>query len=406
VRSRPRVALDLRWLQQAHRNSPGGALGGIAVVTRNLWLGLAAADAVDMTALLDAGDLPPTLSRMLDDTRVRSVVRLPGSEVSEGRGSRRLFRRLLENEVPWMTDLRRLDIDILHRLDHVPPPRRAAFATVATVYDVIPFEPAGYLPPAQRLLRRCEQMMIAAQTRAAVVVAISHATARRLVEHVPALSGRVHVIPCGVLPPPAPRDASRSSAPYFLHVGTLAGRKNPAGLLQACALFRQHGSPSARLVCAGPYRSAPHAVNDIRRLGSQLGIDDAIDIVDEVDDAALADLYRGAVALVFPSFDEGFGLPLVEALAVGTPCVAADLEACREAAGPLGIYVDPGSAVSIADGMQRAADPLHRARIAERGPSWATGFSVADMAARYLAVYHAVLDNRNETAAVAHGQSH
>jgi glycosyltransferase involved in cell wall biosynthesis len=133
----------------------------------------------------------------------------------------------------------------------------------------------------------------------------------------------------------------------------------------------------------------------IRVLARQLNVDSLVRVLDHVSDASLAELYRGCLALVYPSFDEGFGLPLVEALAMGAPCVSSDISACREAAGALGIYVNPHSSDSIAAGMERVRDPAHRRHIAEAGPVWAERFSIGQMAENYVRIYAQALARRH-----------
>ncbi len=372
-------------------NAPSGGLGGIAVLSRNLWRGLARRGDVELLAVVAAGELAPELVALIAEAPAASVVALGGrsARASEGSGSRRLLRRFIENELPVPNRLRSVPIDVLHRLDHTAPPRRAPFASVTTICDSIAFdEPPRGTSLRHRVLLKCEQRMLALSHRADAVAAISETTARRLVQHVPSLAGRVDVVFIGTeLPALAPQATAADSEPYFLHVGALVERKNPGGLLHAFAQFIARNGAVAHLVCAGPYRTAPAVAARIHVLARQLNIDSLVRIPDNVSDAALAELYRGCQALVYPSFDEGFGLPLVEALATGTPCVSSDISACREAAGTLGIYVDPHSPDSIAAGMERARDPAHRRRIAEGGPVWAQQFSIARMAENYVQIY-------------------
>jgi hypothetical protein len=139
-----RVALDLRWLQQAYVNSPEGGLGGVATFGRNLWLGLAEANAgIDLMAILRRGVIPRALADTLERARGAKVILLGTrhSLFAESRASRRLAGRFLETEVIGLPSVSRHRIDILHRLDHTPPPRRAPFATVVTVYDLIGLDP-------------------------------------------------------------------------------------------------------------------------------------------------------------------------------------------------------------------------------------------------------------------------
>jgi hypothetical protein len=179
-----RVGLDLRWLQQAYVNAPDGGLGGVAVLSRNLWRGLARRSDVDLVALVSAGDVPRELAALLAEAAAARVVALGGRSAlrSEGRGSRRLLRRFIENELPLPNQLRESPIDVLHRLDHTAPPRHAPFASVMTICDSIVFdEPPRGTSLRHRVLWKCEQRMLALSHRADAVAAISETTARRLV---------------------------------------------------------------------------------------------------------------------------------------------------------------------------------------------------------------------------------
>jgi len=393
-----RVALDLRWLQQACRNSPDGGLGGIAVFSRNLWIGLAEArPGLDLVAILREGPIPPALAAIL--------ARAPGAQVltvgprgaffSEARASRRLMARHIETEWTRMRPLSRLGVDVLHRLDHTPPPRRADFATVVTVYDLIGLTdstPAGSLR--QRLLRRYQHRHFGRISRAAAIAPISEATAGGLRERFPALADRMVVIPPGISNLAGGDALTRSTllpAPppgrYFLHVGLLTPRKNPEGLIQALRRYvSAHGRDTA-LVCVGPYEANDGIRATIEETARRHDVADLVHVLGAVPDVALGQLYCGAEALVFPSFDEGFGLPLVESLACGTPCVASDSAVSREAAGPLAIYVDPCSSDSIAGGMVLAVSREHRSTVKREGPRWSGKYSLEAMAQQYIRLY-------------------
>lgn len=152
-----RVALDLRWLQQACCNSPEGGLGGIAVFSRNLWIGLAEADSdVELVAILREGRISSSLAAILERAPRAQTVSLGPRHpfFKESRGSRRLAGRHPETEWIGMTSLSRLGIDVLHRLDHTAPPRRADFATAATVHDLIGLaDPPRTATVTERLVR-------------------------------------------------------------------------------------------------------------------------------------------------------------------------------------------------------------------------------------------------------------
>jgi len=232
--------------------------------------------------------------------------------------------------------------------------------SVATVYDVIflkrrelyPFWWRAYWTRALR----------ASAARAAAVIAISQATARDLESLLPEVRGKVHAVPGGVNPASfaaAGNGTAPARPPYFLCVGNLTNRKNVPVLLDAFASIRE--STGAGLVLAG---AAEYGGGEVLNRVNEQGVSD----VGRVSDAELAALYRGALAFVYPSSDEGFGLPVLEAMACGVPVVTTTGGALPEAAGDAGILVPPGSAADLADALKRVAtDPALRADLAARG---------------------------------------
>jgi glycosyltransferase involved in cell wall biosynthesis len=172
------------------------------------------------------------------------------------------------------------------------------------------------------------------------------------------------------------------SARYFLHVGVLHQRKNPEGLLGA---FRALAAsfPDLHLVCVGPYQTSSEARRRVRALALRLGVEARVHLVGDLPDATLVRAYRGSLGLVFPSLYEGFGFPVVEALACGVPVVAGDNSSLPEVGGDLAVLVDARDHGAIAGAMGRVLDDDRlRARALAEGPAWAKRFSWAAAAAR------------------------
>ena len=171
---------------------------------------------------------------------------------------------------------------------------------------------------------------------------------------------------------------------YLLFVGNPKPHKNLEGLLAA---FADLDSASARLVIVGEKSSNKGSTGDARPPS-------AISI-GRVDDARLPALYQGALALCFPSLYEGFGLPVVEAMASGTPVIASSTPAVAEIAGDAALLVDPRDASEWTAAMaQLLVDPTLRQKLAARGQERAREFTWGKTARRTLELYRAVLAER------------
>lgn len=167
-----------------------------------------------------------------------------------------------------------------------------------------------------------------------------------------------------------PAASSPSAHPYFLSVGALEPRKAPDVLVAGFRLARERGL-EAELVVAGDGRVNVEAPG-VRRLG-------------HVED--LGSLYAGALAVVLPSWVEGFGLTPVEGIAAGTPAIVSDLAVLREVLGDGALYVRPGDAAGLADALLRlAGDPELRAQLLTAGREAIAPLSWAETARRTRAV--------------------
>jgi glycosyltransferase involved in cell wall biosynthesis len=214
--------------------------------------------------------------------------------------------------------------------------------------------------------------------RAARVLAVSEWTKRDLVEHYGIPAKKVVVTPNGVDSLFAPKGARRDGAPYALFVGTLQPRKDPLAALEALALVGR----DLRLVLVGPDKGSG---DEARRTAAKLGLEGRVEFAGHVEKQELAELYRGAACLVFPSRYEGFGLPVVEAMASGTPVVATAAGSIPEIAGDAAVLVEPGDAAALAGGIERAL--ADRERLVPAGLERARRYSWAETARRTLAVY-------------------
>jgi glycosyltransferase involved in cell wall biosynthesis len=216
--------------------------------------------------------------------------------------------------------------------------------------------------------------------RAARVVCVSEATRRDLLASAPLDPSRVSVVPTGnLLPLWATSGAAVPGLPerYLLFVGSRQVRKNFVGTMRALApLLERTGGPS--LVCTG--RLDAFEVD----LLESLGLDRAVLGVD-ASDATLVTLYERALGLVFPSFYEGFGLPVLEAMALGCPVVTSSTSSLPEVAGDAALLVDPCDPAALLLAATRLVDePDLRARLSEAGRRRAALFTFESMMSRFL----------------------
>lgn len=305
------------------------------------------------------------LGKLASGLRVVALTRRPDL-VPEGIESYRLDARLQEVRMAVAVPraLRRLRPDLVH-FQHVLPPFHRGPAVV-TVHDLSFERDALAMGRRDRLVFRT--LVPSAVRRARRVLTVSERTRRDLEElyHVP--PEKIVVTPNGVDARFAPGGEPGS---YLLYVGAVQARKDPLAALDAA---RAAGLP---LVVVGPQKE-PALARRLRAGGAE--------VRGYVDDDELARLYRGAAALVFPSRYEGFGLPVLEAMASGTPVVATPDAAVREVAGEAAVYAprhELGAAVqrAVADRARLAAAGLERARL----------FTWEAAARRTLEVYEEVL---------------
>ena len=197
---------------------------------------------------------------------------------------------------------------------------------------------------------------------------------------------------------PGDADAARArvashgiTKPYVLFVSSLWPYKNCDGLLRGWALARKE-VPGRQLAIVGPGRDENYLAK-LRSLVAELGIADDVVFVGGVPLEETVDFYRAADAFVYPSLNETFGLPILEAMACGCPVVTSDTSAMPETAGGAAVLCDPHEPASIARGVIEAAGP-GRDRRRDAGLRRAAEFTWAATGAATLDVYREVAENR------------
>lgn len=264
---------------------------------------------------------------------------------------------------------------------------------VTTVHDLA-FErfPEQYPAAKQRYLRLMTRL---STRRAAKVIAVSRATGRDLVELYGVPQPKIEVIPNGIdegfgRPPEAElaqfRAARQLPEDFFLFVGTLQPRKNLDTLLRAYALVA--GQVSWPLVVVG---AAGWQYDPIFQLVRRLGIGERVRFAGYAPGDELACWYGSAAVFVLPARYEGFGLPVLEAMACGTPVITSNRSSLPEVAGEAALLVDPDRPQELAAALLKlAAQPELRQELAQRGLRQAAGFSWRRSAAATMQVYRQV----------------
>ena len=263
-------------------------------------------------------------------------------------------------------------------------PFRPKTPTLLTLYDFIVCHYPEYLSARARLLSRFAHQL--AIRTADALIAISEATKQDLIQQFNPQKP-IYVTPLAAAPHFRPVDATamrrKFGLPeqYLLYFGSNKPHKNIVSLIRAVAQL-----PNAPLlVVAGAWLPEhPEAKVETERLG----LTNRVRFLGRVESADLPALYSGAALFTFPSLYEGFGLPVIEAMACGTPVVCGKVWSLPEVGGDAVTYFDPNSAESIAHTInQLLTNPAQRADLAERGLAQAASFSWQRIAQQTLDIY-------------------
>ena len=234
--------------------------------------------------------------------------------------------------------------DVFHFSDWMYPPQRAGIRAT-TIYDLVPLRFPEWVAPRTRSMHTAKYRN-AART-CDLIVCISRHTAGEVGERLGVSRERLAVAHPGVdarFTPEGPV-SERARAPYILSVSTLEPRKNLRALVDAFSVLRRR-RPDVSLVLAG----AEEGVEAAALQG------EGVELLGYVAEEELARLYRGAAAFAYPSRFEGFGMPVVEAMASGTPVVASADASLDEASGTAALRVDPDDTEAFALALERVLD--------------------------------------------------
>ncbi|HEX2254220.1 MAG TPA: glycosyltransferase family 1 protein [Thermoanaerobaculia bacterium] len=298
--------------------------------------------------------------------------------------------------VSWR--LFRMRVDLYHSTHYVLP-ALVPCPVVATIHDIIHLLYPEFLPSklaffyAQRMIRRT-------LARGDRIVAVSRNTKEDLMQYFDVDGAKIQVIYNGV------DDVFRRRLggeevdrwlrdlgvprPYVLFVGNPSKpHKNLDRVVQAYARAKKLHGFEAKLVCVGDRRKAEFK---IRSRAEQLGVGDDVVLLGHVVDEALPAIYQGAGLFLYPTLYEGFGLPVIEAMASGVPVITSRSSALREIAEGYAHLVDPLDVEGMADAIgQLMADPDHRTGLAKLGLRRAETFQWRRTAERTLEIYQSTI---------------
>ena len=364
------VALNLAFLTP-------GEMGGLEVYARRLTEALARRDDVRLTLLL-----PRQAGSSASWSELGQVVALPTDP-------RRRVEWVLADQVHVPRAAKRAGAEVLHSLASTGP-LAGLVPRVVTVHDLnylmFPETHFGLRARGMRLL------VPAAARRSRRVIVSSEATKADLIQHLGLAAGKIDVVPLALGHPPAAGARSREQTradleagerPILLTVSAKRPHKNLMRLLGALARLPEAGRP----LLVMPGYPTPHE-DELRARAAQLGVDGDVRLLGWVSEQELEDLYGAADAFVFPSLHEGFGMPVLDAMARGVPVATSGRTSLAEVAGEAALLFDPEDEASIACAIERLLDDHELAgRLAAAGAEQARRFSWEATAAGAVASY-------------------
>ncbi len=296
----------------------------------------------------------------------------------------------LRAALPWR--LWRDRADLIHLPSTIVPPLLPCPAVV-TVHDLAWARFPDTYDPAD--LRMQTQVVPKSVLKAAHVIAVSRSTARDVAEVLYVPADRITAIPLGVsdtYTPHGPKlggdefqGANQVRDGCILHTGGLHPRKNLGRLLEAYALLRRE-EPAPPLVIAGNI-DTPWGRELIQQV-TNLDLTSEVIFPGLITERVMPSLYRSAITLVYPSLYEGFGLPILEAMASGTPVITSDGSSMLEVAGEAAVLVNPENTEELAGALRRVlTDSSLRLRLIEQGLQRSRQFTWERTARETVAVY-------------------
>jgi glycosyltransferase involved in cell wall biosynthesis len=357
-----------------------GRIGGLESYARGLVSGLAQVDSGHEFVILANRENAETWSDLPENFYVHECPVNGESKVA----------RTLYEERRLNGAARRLGVEILHSLYHVAPPPAPGLISVATIPDIIftrfprEFGPvrravAGYL--VRRTARLCHR-----------ILTLSEFSRREIHDVLRAPVEKIDVTPLAAVDLPEQREEADAffrqcsiAEPYLFSVASTYYHKNLGGLLRAYALLRERHRVAHRLVVSG-LKMAAH--DEFVAAVRAMRLEDCVTFTGWAPPAALRALYERAACFVFPSLYEGFGLPPLEAMALGAPVACSNTTSLPEVVGDAAALFDPASPESMAEAIHRVLeDAPWRQSLIAKGRARAALFSWDECARLTLESY-------------------
>lgn len=344
-------------------------------------------------------DLLSGLQRLGAEIRVRAIVRAEAEHTIAP-----LCDEAIVEDVPIYTVREQFQIpraargcDLLH-VPHYNVPVLYRDPVVATIHDLTHLTAPAFRKSAKAWLYAWPMLQAAAR-KASLIITVSEHSKREISRRLGIRAEKIAVIHNGVGPRFRFRNRTEARArvqaalgiarPYLLYVGNLKPHKNVPALVRAFAKLRSRRGMDYLLVLGGDDQAHRNAVLSEC---AALGIRDAVLHVPWISEDLLPDVYAAADLLVMPSICEGFGLPVLEAMACGTPVVCSRAMALPEVAGDAALYIDPHDIEAMAAAIERVlCSPAVQAEMREKGFRQAAKFKWEESARKHVEVYQRVL---------------
>jgi glycosyltransferase involved in cell wall biosynthesis len=310
------------------------------------------------------------------------------------------LRSVLPGKLPRLIYLAKLQLlspvrhafsgfDVVHFTNfYAPIWKSPSIRYVVTIHDLVIWENPELVPLPKMMVRALRKLAEFGIKKADAVVVPTPSSGDRLVDLLKLDTKKVFVCPNIVKPIFEQRQTNDRDSNLMILVGTISHRKNTTTGVKAFARIAAR-FPELKLIITG---AKGDSYNEVVRLISSLGLKDRVDIKHGLNDAKLVALYEKASLLIVPSRYEGFGIPIIEAMAIGLPVVASSLEVFNEVGGDAVEYFgDPMDVNGLAFKMETLIqDPERLVQMSESGIAEALEYSSANVVGNYHQIYESI----------------